>query len=459
MKRLAALAATVCAGAFMLVGSASTATDPGFKTLKPAYLVPTAPGVTVDPILSTGDTIGSYQMSGLPDGLGAYKTGGDTLQLFMNHELDRTFPAAPFNNGSDARISHLTLNRKTHGVLAGGYPFTGLEGFTRFCSSTLEVLNGTPWYFTGEETNTSGHRGSSIAMNAETGQWVETPQFGKTMHENVVPLERLSKAMVITTDDDFTPNAPSYLYAYIANSSKFEDAIAGDGLLYVYTVDDALAPAVMAKGSSVDGHFVAIPGAEAMTYAQLKAAATARNAARFIRMEDAAAAQQTPGRFYLADTGKTPSYSPRGRIYQVDVDPSDQTHAVLTLLLAGDQGDDIYNPDNLGTSARSLMIQEDRNSEFRDAPFSGGYGRILRYDLKDGTLTSVARVNTPAPLRPGSWESSGIINGQTLLGNDWWLVDVQAHDVVAPQPGPSLVPNSALGGEDGQLLALYVPKS
>jgi hypothetical protein len=74
-------------------------------------------------------------------------------------------------------------------------------------------------------------------------------------------------------------------------------------------------------------------------------------------------------------------------------------------------------------------------------------------------------------VRKGQWESSGVINAQTLLGNDWWLVDVQAHLSVGVsterQPGPTapgvqpapwlfpLPPN----GEDGQLLALYIPNS
>ena len=61
-------------------------------------------------------------------------------------------------------------------------------------------------------------------------------------------------------------------------------------------------------------------------------------------------------------------------------------------------------------------------------------------------------------LRPGTWESSGIIKALDTLGKDWWLLDVQAHVATAPQPGPSLVPNSSTG-EDGQLLALYVPGS
>jgi hypothetical protein len=116
MRRLTALAAIAGALTLPIAGSASSANDPGFKTAKPAYLVPLAPGATVDPILSTGDTVGGYQMSGIPDGLGAFKDGSGSLQVLMNHELGRTFPAVP--PGVDARISKLTINRTTHGVLA-----------------------------------------------------------------------------------------------------------------------------------------------------------------------------------------------------------------------------------------------------------------------------------------------------------------------------------------------------
>ena len=44
----------------------------GFDTARPPQLVPTESGVEIDPILSAGDTIGGYQMSGIPDGLGAF---------------------------------------------------------------------------------------------------------------------------------------------------------------------------------------------------------------------------------------------------------------------------------------------------------------------------------------------------------------------------------------------------
>lgn len=105
-RLLPALVAAGTAVTFAFAGIASAANPPGFKTAKPAYLVPMVPGAAVDPILSTGDVVGGYQMSGIPDGLGAFNGGGDTLQVFMNHELGITFPGVP--PGVDTRITDLT---------------------------------------------------------------------------------------------------------------------------------------------------------------------------------------------------------------------------------------------------------------------------------------------------------------------------------------------------------------
>jgi hypothetical protein len=450
MKRLAALAA-VCAGALILAGAGLAATDPGFKTAKPAYLVPIAPGAATDPIISTGDIVGGYQMSGIPDGLGAYKDDGHTLQLFMNHELGISFPGIP--PGVDARISQLTLNRQTHGVVAGQYRFTGAEGFERFCSATLETINGVPYYLTGEEAIPTGHDGSSIVMNGQTGAWTETPQFGRFEHENVVPIPSIKKFMLVSTEDNFRVGVPSYLFAYIADS--FADAVSGDpdhGSLYVWRALDPTETAFgMAKGDTVAGEFVPISQADNTDDVTLKTAATAAGAFRFARLEDAAVAFQTSGRVFFSDTGKAGEATLNGRIYRLDIDPSDPTKASVTLVLDSTV-DDLANPDNLGTSPKSLMIQEDREN-----PNRVQYSRVLQYDLNDGSLTPVARVNTTVGL-PGQWESSGIIWAGNLLGGGWWLSSVQAHTLTAPQPGPTLLPNTA-AGEDGQLDALYVPGS
>src|SRR5687767_2798900 len=96
------LVAAIAACAVLLVGGAGASHGTsGFKTAKQPFLVGTAPGVVVDPIMSTGDVFGSYQMSGIPDGLGAYRSrGGDDddddhgrgeFVVVMNHELGKSF--------------------------------------------------------------------------------------------------------------------------------------------------------------------------------------------------------------------------------------------------------------------------------------------------------------------------------------------------------------------------------
>lgn len=45
-----------------------------------------------------------------------------------------------------------------------------------------------------------------------------------------------------------------------------------------------------------------------------------------------------------------------------------------------------------------------------------------------------------------------------LYGEDWWLLDVQAHSRTVPQPGRDLAPHSS-GGPDGQLLAVRIAGS
>ena len=500
MKKPLIAAAALCAliAAFVVSGAVASHGGPGVKTAKPAFLVRTAPGVVVDPILSVGDVVSNgqapaYQMSGIPDGLGAYKNkrsrwdrlrgarGKDTFTVVMNHELGRSFPNNP--PGVDARISRLEIDRETRSVHRAEYLFTGLEGYERFCSATLRIVGGRPFYFTGEEAIPQpnqppgpAHDGSSIAMDPETGMWRDTAHFGHLQHENVVPLRLKSTWVFLTTDDDFRAGQPAYLYAYI--SPTFNGAIRGtEGILHVFvpnTGEEAGNAQVTTKTQVVNGHWEPITQAENATDETLKAAATARGAFRFDRLEDAAPLRGNDSRVFIADTGKAPATS-RGRVYQFDFNRQDPTQASLRMILNGDGsppngGDDIFNPDNMDASERVLMIQEDRESAFRAGTpaNSGGYGRVMEYRFSDGRLRSVARVNTPpgsppnpencTNCLPGTWESSGIIDAGDVLGKDWWLLDVQAHNSTAPQPGPALAPSSS-SGENGQLLAVKVPGS
>jgi secreted PhoX family phosphatase len=455
MQRRARLSAAIAACVLLMVGllpGTSVAQETPFVTSKPAQLIALAEEVVITPILSAGDVIGqgarAYQMSGIPDGLGLYRSGPDTVEVWMNHELD--------GDPSNARVSHLTLNNAGE-VIDAEYVIDGREKFKDFCSSTLEIIGGTHWYFTGEEANDSIHGGTSIAINAETGDWVETRHFGLMLHENVVPVQSLSEAVVFLAEDG--RHNHNQIYVYIAGT--FKGAIAGRGQLMTWVptgkTDGAPSNDDLSAGQSLRGELVPISQRDNDTVTNLNAAAEAAGALNFVRIEDATSDPTHPGVVYFAETGAARSESYKGRIFKLRFDPEDPTKARLSVVLDADEGADMFNPDNLGISARTLMIQEDRNYA------RSGYNRVLSYDPLNGTLTPLARTD-PRPIAierdggPGAWESSGVVDASTLFGEGWWLLDVQDDEYFVSYPGPSLRVDSA-EGEGGQLLAMFVPGS
>src|SRR5262245_1689837 len=54
------------------------------------YVLPVNSAVTIQSIITVGDSIGGYRMVGIPDGLGAFDNGNGTFTVLMNHELPNT---------------------------------------------------------------------------------------------------------------------------------------------------------------------------------------------------------------------------------------------------------------------------------------------------------------------------------------------------------------------------------
>jgi hypothetical protein len=442
----AAVALTVVA-MFATGGGGVAGAAAGFETQARPFLVPLADGVTVQPIFTTGDIVGDYQMSGVPDGIGWIDNGDGTIEVYFNHELH------PAYDPSGARVSHLTIS--TDGsVLSGEYLVDGTEGYEWFCSSTLEIVDGIPWYTTGEESKHSDRYGTSIAIDTTTGDVHETPWFGHFGHENVVPVQDLAKAFMGLSEDGFSEY--SQYYAYTAPT--FDDAIFGtDGSLRVFVPNKKLdgnpSDDDISTGETVKGTFERVPNARNLLPLKLEKTVQSMDAMDFNRIEDQIDDPNAPGTMYFAETGRANQESVHGRVYRLVIDPTDPTKARLTLLLDGDDGDDIFSPDNLGISATTLMIQEDRNWK------KSGYNRVLAYDLASGSLTAVARTDPDQSIvdekGPGAWESSGIVSVADVFGEGYWLLNVQAHYTEMPVPDTTLVPDSATG-EGGQLELVYV---
>lgn len=453
MKRLASFVALVMTFALAAQPSAQAErADAPFITSSRPYLISTDPGTTVTPILTSGEVIGGrlggFQFSGVPDGIGTHISAGNRLEVYVNHET-----AYEWGDASDSRVSHVTLNPNMR-VVAADYLVDGTEGYQYFCSSTLDYVRGTPWYFTGEEWIGAPKGGISIAVNTVTGRIVETPHFGFLNHENVVPIKGLDRSMVYLAEDSFRLESQAYAYY----SDSLAKAIRGTGNFTVWVPNDQgdgnPSADDIAVGDTLDGRFVSIPHASRYSGRELNEVAEGLGSFNFIRIEDAAHDPGNPGVIYLSDTGANRAESKNGRLYTLTADPANPRNATLEVVLDGDAGDDLVNPDNLGINETTLVIQEDRNNT------SSGYARVHTYDLGTGALTAVARLDPSQHAidvggGPGVWESSGVVDVSDFYGDGYWLLDVQAHKAYVPQQGPDLEINSGRG-QRGQLLLVHI---
>jgi hypothetical protein len=329
--------------------------------------------------------------------------------------------------------------------------------------------------------------------------------MGRHNHENSVGIPGYGHPVVLSGDDTFDAPA-SQLYQYSAANGQ---AVWNDqGALYAFVSDN---PAVNDYGDfpaagSVSGQFVEVPRAiatgkradgtdvRAADFGYPSPPAGIPNgpqwvleywshnvvrAFQFIRIEDTAYDRRNPNVVYLADTGEpraipdgagrlrrgpsgTRGLYPNGRIFKLVLDPNNPLR-VLSLSVLTDQdalGYDnpaaMHQPDNVETTANSLLIQEDPGSHNQGAAM--GYAKIWRYTLPAGPLVRVAQVNQSLrpDLTPGAWESSGIIDASAAFGPGSFLVDVQAHGYeIATAPSP--FPGITYMREAGQLLLFRDP--
>ena len=317
MKRVVMVLVAVVAVTSVWMGSATASR--GGRGAAPArpMLVALASGVEITPLINSGDQVGdAFQYTGVPDGIGVYQSAPDRLEVFTNHELSYRY-----GDPAWSRVSHLTLDADG-AVVSANYAVDGTERYEYFCSSTLTTLDGVPWYFTGEEWFASPRGGMSIAINTLTGKVVKTPQFGSLNHENVVPLQGMTRAAMFLSEDSF--RLRSQAYAYFADD--FTGAIHGDGAFTVWVPDDQgdgdPSTNDIAKGETLTGRFVTIPHADTYSGLQLNEQAEALGSFNFIRIEDAANDPGTPGVVYFADTGANKAESKLGRLYRMTFDPA-----------------------------------------------------------------------------------------------------------------------------------------
>jgi Bacterial protein of unknown function (DUF839) len=470
-----------------------------------AYTVGIAGGYETKRLLSVGDRIPEtsnptkeYQMVGIPDGLGAHANPNGTATVFMNHELTSATLSEPtigdpLNRG--ALVSKLVLD-KDGNVVSGerAYDWVFYENefvgpaaavgnttrpFSRFCSGALAGPDQgfDRWiYMTNEEEGTpansfDGKGGLTVAIT--DNNIYALPKFGRFAWENTVVQPAPGKTTLAMSMED-GPAAlakdveNSQVYMYVGTKDRSAPGVLrrnglDNGQLYVLApADPANADESVFRTGKIDVKWVLIPNVEALDEGQLEAASDAAGAFRFARPEDGAFNVRNRNEYLFVTTGGAAGANELGRLYSLELHPGHPTKdGTLEVVYNADDivkagGDTAISPDNVDTSKRYLMINEDGTTESRAVMAAKGReGSIWRFDISQrgvdvGSRLRVAELDPPGrdgvAVGPGVWETSGIIDTNDLFGRDTWLFDVQAHPPTAAPPTNTV--------EDGQLLLL-----
>lgn len=523
----AAMFATVIAVA--LAASPTLAARPDFVTPQPSMLTAVAPGSSATPLISVGEMLGGYRFESLPDGIAVTRTASGRVIAYVNHETSTVpfpyTPAAPTeansqNDYKNAMVSRLVLSGTGLNVFSGTKVIPSTANYQRFCSNFLgrkvhgfdrkllltseeatDFVNrsGQAWPATLSEPP-SEQAGVVVAYDPKLDQYRSIHGMGRFNHENAVALPGHGHPVILSGDDTFvTDPAQSQLYMYSAASRKklWND----NGTLYGFVADtagyDNYYDFVQGSTDVITGHFEPMdPAAASGTQTALEADSDAKGVFQFLRVEDIAYDRNDPNIIYFADSGRAttsagtnPYASTNGRIFKMVLDPSDPTIVTAMSILIEGEGtllkdpDAIHQPDNLETTANSLLITEDPSSGNQFTPIDVNpdktAARVWLYDFGTQTKTVVARVDQSSDEGPndvdnaakgnfGAWEASGIIDVSQYYGDGAFLIDVQAHslwvnkkdgpDVTGPTAGtPDGLPDFTYKREGGQLLLLRIP--
>jgi MYXO-CTERM domain-containing protein len=474
----------VTAAALLCVAGAAVGQNIGPSTTTAPYVLPTAPGVSTTSIFTvgTGDvTPNGYRMVGIPDGLGAFSNGDGTFTLMMNHELGATSGIARAHGQTGAFVSrwnistNLTVNsgRDHNTSSADAYEYTGAgtwsnapsvaQRWGRFCSADLAAPSayynaatglGTQSriFMNGEEIGAEGRAYAHIISGSATNQTWQLPSLGKFSWENSVanPFSQ-NKTVVMGTDD----STPGQVYMYIgqkqATGNDIEKAGLTNGSLYGVRVAGA---ATEPRATGVSGRFDLFShgSVSERTGASLQTESVANGVTEFLRPEDGAwdtrAGKENDFYFVTTDRYNQPGQQGRSRLYRMRFDDITNPTAggEITPLFSTEQGPQMMDNICIDSQGR-ILIQEDIGN-------NAALGKIWLFDTNTNGLIQIA-VHDSARFISGNpgfltqdEESSGIIDAKDILGDGWFLLDVQAHYGISGE----LV-------EGGQLLALYVDPS
>lgn len=463
----------------------------GFLTAADPYLVPSAPGVEIKPLLTVGESVpetgnpgGAYQMVGIPDGLGAYDNGDGTFTVLMNHELRPDRGAVRDHGSKGAFVSKWVLDKATGAIISGDDLIkqvrlwnsatnsfdTGTTAIVRLCSADLPDatafydpatgLGTTARIFMSGEESSNGRAFASVVTGSEAGTSWELPWAGKYAWENNLtsPFSQ-PKTIVVGMDDsrrEFSSEGaaqPSEVYVWVGNKqatgTEIEKAGLGrNGVLHGVRV--GMPGAYDANESTVtSGERFELVGLSDQTnnatFAPLQTESIAKTVTQFRRVEDGHWDATNPNVFYYITTDR---FGGQTRAWKLTFDDIRNPEAGGKIEIAVDSPAAVPGEmfDNMTVNRNGdLLLQEDPGNQAYLA-------KIWQFDTSAKDLIQIAEhnpdyfsgplvapstsvvasrkdldPNTPGMQGTQNEESSGIIDVSEILGPGRYLAVVQAH--------------------------------
>ena len=455
-----------------LVLSAHALTGPS-SSASP-YVVRTQPGVVSKSILTVGDSIDGYRLVGIPDGLGAFDNGDGTFTLLVNHEIRPPSGVPRAHGAAGAFVSRWIIRKGDLAVIHGddlieevvtwnpalaswNVPAKGVV-LSRFCSADLPPSSA--FYDTDSGLGTRERifmNGEEIEMEGRAfahlmdGTSYELPGLGKAQWENMLAHPGTGASTVVVGIDD---SSAGQVYVYVGTKTSSANPVdaAGltNGVLFGIKID-GLTNETDASSIADDTPFSVheFGDVSAMTGLQIDSASKASGVTGFQRPEDGAWDPSNPNDFYFVTTA---TFNGRSRLWRLRfANPAEpQRGGTVSMVLDGTEGQRMF--DNVAiTRHGQIVLQEDPGtSDPRHL------AKIWRYSIATDTLDEVAH-HDPARFIQGATgylgtfdeESSGIIDASEILGDGWFLLDVQV---------PFISPSDTELVAGGQLLALHIPR-
>lgn len=446
----------------------------GPSTTTTPYMFPTVAGGTVVSILTAGDVVGGYTLSGIGDGMGVIENGSSTYTALINHEFGSTTGAVRAHGSIGAFVSKWVINKNNFQVISGsdliqdvklwtGTTYTTynasnpstLTAFARFCSADLPEITafynpitgkGTQdrIFMNGEETGAEGRGFAHIATGVEAGTTYQIPHLGRYSYENAVASPYPSDKTIVIGLDDATPGQ---VYVYVGNKSSIGNPIEKAGLfggrLYGVGVlgminEGTGIPAPNTVFNMLDHGVV-----NNLTGATLNTNSNNLGVTNFLRPEDGAWDPNRPSDFYFVTTNSFTAPSRLWRLRFTDIN-NPELGGTITAVLDGTEGPKMM--DNLTLDNHGhILIQEDPGGQNYRA-------KIWQYKISTDAITMVADHDSTRFQTGGAnfitfdEECSGNVDMQGSLGAGWFLQYDQIH---ASLPSPVV--------EYGQLQALFNP--